>query len=247
MSCSTKLSGREITQEAAILPKPYSWFPTSLWRASESLLSKAHMSIPFPGPLVATFLLMGGRKSEVLGLTAEDIAFDRNLVHIRPNAFRRLKTDNATRQVRLWPQLREILQKHVFEDGHVSGLLFPSPAGTGMIQDLEKMLDGIARFIGWDEGSIRSKMFRHTYCSARLQTFEWQKVGEDEHGKPNLEAIPVSPFNVGREMGHGGDSRVKRIYGHLGTVRHRSEHVEFRVDDHREVLGDKVESLLTGG
>jgi integrase len=146
----------------------------------------------------------------------------------------------------LWPQLREILQKHVFEDGHVSGLLFPSPAGTGMIQDLEKMLDGIARFMGWEEGSIRSKMFRHTYCSARLQTFDWQKVGEDEHGEPSMEAIPVSPFTVATEMGHGGDSLVKRIYGHLGTVRHRSENVEFRVQDHKEALAGKLEVLPNG-
>lgn len=88
---------------------------------------KPQVAIPFTGPLVAAFLLTGGRKSEVLGLMAEDVAFDRELIHIRPNETRRLKTGNATRTVPLWPQLREILQKHVFEDGHVSGLLFPSP------------------------------------------------------------------------------------------------------------------------
>ncbi|MGW8267202.1 MAG: tyrosine-type recombinase/integrase, partial [Longimicrobiales bacterium] len=204
---------------------------------------KAHMAIPFAGPLVATFLLTGGRKSEILGLRAEDINFDRNLIHIRENASRRLKTGHATRTVPLWPQLREILQRHVFEDGHVSGLLFPSPAGTGMINDLEKMLDGIADFIGWEKGSIRTKAFRHSYCSARLQTFERVKVGEDEDGEPILEAIPVSPFTVAKEMGHGGDSLVKRIYGHLGTVRHRSEAVEFRVEQHKEALKDKLEAL----
>jgi integrase len=211
---------------------------------------KAYAAIPFPGPLVGTFLLTGGRKSEVLGLAAEDIAFDRDIIHIRPNEFRRLKTGNATRTVPLWPQLQEILQRHVFEDGHVSGLLFPSPGdpsgrrqGATMISDLEKMLDGIARFVGWEPGSIRSKMFRHTYCSSRLQTFERVKVGEDEEGEPILEAIPVSPFTVAKEMGHGGDSLVKRIYGHLGTVRHRSEHVEFRVDQHKEALEGKLEAL----
>jgi len=68
---------------------------------------------------VATFLLPGGRKAEVLGLTAEDIIFDRDLVHFRQNGFRRLKTRNATRTVRLWPQLKEIFQRHIFEAGHV--------------------------------------------------------------------------------------------------------------------------------
>jgi integrase len=145
--------------------------------------------------------------------------------------------------VRLWPQLREVLQRHIFQDGHVSGLLFPSPAGTGMIHDLEKMLDGLARTLGWEEGSIRSKMFRHTYCSQRLQTFQRVEVGKDEAGEPILEAVPVSPFTVAKEMGHGGDGLVKRIYGHLGTVVHRSEAVEYRITDHREALADKLEAL----
>lgn len=117
----------------------------------------------------------------------------------------------------------------MFEDGHVSGLLFPSPAGTGMINDLEKMLDGIARFTGWEEGSIRSKMFRHTYCSARLQTLD--------------RGAPISPFTVAREMGHGGDSLVKRIYGHLGTVRHRAEVVEYRTENHEDALKDSLERM----
>jgi len=33
-------------------------------------------------------------------------------------------------------------------------------------------------------------------------------------------------------LGHGGDSLVKRVYGHLGTVRHRSKAVEYRVQQH---------------
>ena len=33
---------------------------------------------------------------------------------------------------------------------------------------------------------------------------------------------PVSIFTVSRELGHGSEALVKRIYGYLGTVRHRS-------------------------
>jgi hypothetical protein len=40
---------------------------------------------------------------------------------------------------------------------------------------------------------------------------------------------------------------VKRIYGHLGEVRHRSEVVEYRVENHREVLGDKLTALFESG
>jgi len=56
-----------------------------------------------------------------------------------------------------------------------------------------------------------------TVGAARLQTVD---RGE-----------PVSPYTVGREMGHGGRALVDRVYGHLGTVRHRTEVLEYRVSD----------------
>ena len=72
-------------------------------------------------------------------------------------------------------------------------------------------------------------MFRHTYCSARLQTLDG--------------GAPVSDFTVGRELGHGGTSMVKKVYGHLGKVRHRSDVVEYRLEHHREALGDRLTTL----
>jgi len=47
-------------------------------------------------------------------------------------------------------------------------------------------------------------------------------------------------------MGHGGDQLVRRIYGHLGQVRHRSEVVEYRVKQHEEVLGERLVALQAG-
>jgi integrase len=61
---------------------------------------------------------------------------------------------------------------------------------------------------GWKPGEIRSKMFRHTYCAARLQTLD--------------QGAPVSLFTVAKELGRGGEAMV-RVYGHLGQVRHRAE------------------------
>ncbi len=49
---------------------------------------------------------------------------------------------------------------------------------------------------------------------------------------------------VARELGHGGDSLIKRVYGHLGTVRHRSEHAEFRIEQHRD--RDEIRDRLRG-
>jgi hypothetical protein len=45
---------------------------------------------------------------------------------------------------------------------------------------------------------------------------------------------------VARALGHGGDSLVRRIYGHLGEIRHRSEVVEYRVENHRDALGERL-------
>jgi len=75
-------------------------------------------------------------------------------------------------------------------------------------------------------------MFRHTYASARLQTMD--------HG------APVSIFTVSRELGHGSEALVKRIYGHLGTLRHRARVVEYRVEQHEKVLKAQLASLRGG-
>jgi hypothetical protein len=50
---------------------------------------------------------------------------------------------------------------------------------------------------------------------------------------------------VGKELGHGGTSMVERVYSHLGEVRHRSDVVEYRVEQHREALGERLKTLET--
>lgn len=191
------------------------------------------MAMPFVYPLLATFLLTGGRTSEVLGLEVEDVSFDRKTITFRPNQHRRLKTGTSHRVVPLWPQLEAILRAYLYggDVPLVSGLIFPSTR-TGapkMLTDVRKMLDAVAERAGWRAGEIRSKMFRHTYTAARLQTTDRGEA--------------VSQFTVSRELGHGGESLVRRCYGHLGTVRHRAEHVEFRVEQHREILSDRLPLL----
>jgi integrase len=98
-----------------------------------------------------------------------------------------------------------------------------------MLTDFRKLLDAVAIRAGWNEGDIRSRMFRHTYCATRLQTLD--------------AGAPVSIYTVAREMGHGGESMVRRVYGHLGQVRHRSETVEYRVEQHVTKLGTRLERL----
>ena len=95
-----------------------------------------------------------------------------------------------------------------------------------MPTDFHKLLDGVAGGAGWHEGEIRSKMFRRTYCAARLQSLD--------HG------APVSVYTVAKEMGPGDESMVRRVYGHLGEVRHRAEVVEYRVEQHAAKLHDRL-------
>lgn len=184
-------------------------------------------------PLIATYLLSGGRETEVLGLEVDDVSFERKTITFRPNKWRRLKTRTSHRTVPLWPQLEAILREYLHSAGapRAGGLLFPSPrlAGEGMIIDFRRALDAVAERGGWSAGAIRSKMFRHTYCSARLQTLD--------HG------APVPAYTVGKELGHGGVSLVNRVYAHLGDVRHRAEVVEYRVKQHKSKLGDRLRLL----
>ena len=36
---------------------------------------------------------------------------------------------------------------------------------------------------------------------------------------------------------------VQRVYSHLGTIRHRSEVVEYRIEQHTQALGDRLAAL----
>jgi integrase len=97
-----------------------------------------------------------------------------------------------------------------------------------MLTDWRKPLDAVAARAGWKAGEIRSKRFRHTYCTARLQTLD--------------QGAPVSTFTVARELGHGGEAMVRKVYGHLGEVRQRSAVLEYRVEQHAAKLGDRLEA-----
>lgn len=206
--------------------------------------------IPFPYALVATWLLTGCRETEIYGLELDDISFERRIIRIRENGWRRLKTQRATRNVPLWPQLETILRAHFrqLEEWRLERgpggrsrvpdceLVFPTWSMDGkptMVQDSRRLLDRLATRAGWKAGEIRTKMFRHTYCAARLQTLD--------------QGAPVSAFTVARELGHSSTEMVEEVYSHLGTVRHRSEAVEFRVEQHRRQIADRLKALEGAG
>jgi hypothetical protein len=48
-------------------------------------------------------------------------------------------------------------------------------------------------------------------------------------------------FSTARELGHESEAMVRKVDAHLGTIRHRAEVVEFRVEQHLERLGDRLQ------
>ena len=229
---------------AALMEKPSGKPSEARWLEPHDaalLLESARTYRPHPdahaGPiysLLAVLLLTGGRTSEVLGLEVDDVSFHRKTITFRPNQWRRLKTLTSHRSVPLWPQLEAVLRAYFADrerEGGLGRLLFPSPVSPSesLITDFRKALDKVAGRAGWEKGEVRSKAFRHTYTSTRLQTLD--------------NGAPVSPFTVGRELGHGGTAMVERVYSHLGEVRHRSDVVEYRLEHHREALGKRLTAL----
>lgn len=190
------------------------------------------LAMPFGYELLATFLLTGGRETEVYGLEIPDVNFERRTLTFRPNTWRRLKTSTSRRTVPLWPQLEEVLKAYLEGPTAPRGrLLFGvQPNGhEALLTDCRRFLDAVAKTIKWKAGDVRTKVFRHTYCAARLQTLD--------------RGQPVAKYTVAQELGHGGDDLVKRVYGHLGQIRHRAAVVEYRVEQWAAELGPQLDAL----
>lgn len=180
--------------------------------------------------LIATYLLTGGRRAEVFGLTREDIDLDHNEVVFRPNDWRGLKTRHSDRRVPLWSQLKEILRPYLRDRSDDSSLLFPARDG-GMLTTLRWSLATLEERADLEK-DLTIKVFRHTYTAARLQTID--------HGEP------VSIYTVARELGHTGIERIRRTYGHLQKRRSRLEEVRYEeadvvsLEDHRAAVNQST-------
>lgn len=171
--------------------------------------------------LIATFLLTGGRRSEVFGLEREDVRLDDGYIHIRPNQWRDLKTKQSKRTVPLWPQLEDVLRPYLASRSDDHPLLFPlhyseEKVKSPMIGKIRSSLDTVQETASLDT-RLTTMVFRHTYCATRIQTLEG--------------GAPISLFHVATEMGHKGTDRIADTYGHLQKERKRREEVRYEVPD----------------
>lgn len=180
------------------------------------------LAMPYLFELVAFFSYTGLRKAEGLGTRTADLHLDRGVLLVRPNRWRGLKTGESERVLPVFSELRMILEAYLASPYAPTGdLLFPSPVGAverpltnlrrsfGPLPMPARLGDGTGR----DTATLGTRILRHSYCAARLQTLD--------HG------APISPYTVARELGHTDLSMVLRIYGHLGTIRCRHEEVRF--------------------
>lgn len=196
-----------------------------LQAAGELEASKSSRAYPYLRALLATFLLTGGRRTEVLGLAVEDLDFEpradgRGRIHIRPNEWRDLgsgiKNATSIRSVPMWDQLARILREHLERLEGASGLLFPSHITGEPLADLRNAFDAAAGKAQLGR-RITAHTLRHTYAAVRLQT-----VDGDE---------PVALYTVARELGHAGTKRLERTYAHVLERRIRLSEVRFEEAD----------------
>jgi integrase len=57
------------------------------------------IAIPFHYEILMTLAHIGAREDEVLGLEREDVDLVNRVIHIRPNNWRRLKSENSERDL----------------------------------------------------------------------------------------------------------------------------------------------------
>jgi hypothetical protein len=50
-------------------------------------------------------------------------------------------------------------------------------------------------------------------------------------------------YAVATELGRRGEAMVRRVYEHLGQVRHRAGVVEYRVEQHAAKLGERLDRV----
>jgi integrase len=193
---------------------------------------RADIALPCAHTMVATLLLTGMRASEGLGLRIEDIDFERKVIRVRWNRHRRLKTKRSRRVVPLWPQLETILRAYLERRGSpTEGILFPSPTKPGQpVRGIKRLVAELAIRIDYD-GTLTPKVFRHTYCAARLQTLD--------------QGAPVARSLVAREMGHSRKT-MDEVYTHVDVGLSsfpRRPWVEISVADHALALEGRLMEL----
>ncbi len=178
--------------------------------------------LPAYRPLVATALYTGMRLSELLGLTWDDVDFNRGCIHVRAQLSmahldcpaRRVppKTEAAYRQIPLTPQLAGLLRERRLAGSRSAGgdWVFSTRRGTPFsqrnIQRSALHLAADAAGLRVDGARLRFHDLRHTFASHLIIDL-------------GLDVVQVS-----RLMGHASPSTTLNIYAHMfDEARHAAD------------------------
>jgi hypothetical protein len=207
------------------------------------VLYPPHKKGPPIYPLLAFYLLTGLIESERAGVRIVDVRlpsdaeFPRGAIIVVPNATvrdeetkDRLKNEYRERIIPLHAQLAEILAEYLSGPNAPAGpLLFPAydSDGTVPLGDWRTHLDRVAVYCGYEEGEVRTRRLRVTYCSHRAYTL-------DEHGHP------MTAVKLQAEMGHGSFQMIERRYFRHTRFRAPLPRLEYRWADWCEKYGDRL-------
>ena len=171
-------------------------------------------SLPRYRTLLATAIYTGMRHSELLGLTWTDIDLDNGLIHVRYQLSRarldkpaervRLKTQAATRDIPLLPQLAALLKRHKLASPHSADNHYVFATATGKplsCRNVERRgLGHAADTAGLntsDQPRLRVHDLRHTFASHLIID------------------LKLDVAHVSRILGHARPSITLDTYTHL--------------------------------
>jgi integrase len=112
------------------------------------------------------------------------------------------------RRPRTAAELRREQQRRQRKVDRLTGKIRTGPLPKESLAELQAPIDPTII------APLRTRMIRHTWCAARLQT--------TDNGRP------IAHYTVMVEMGHRDLELIKKIYGHLGRFRRRGEEVTYR-------------------
>lgn len=189
-------------------------------RAARAAPKRADLGFPFLYELVATYAYTGVREGEAYRLRCNDVNLERRVLHVRGMEAGAGKTAHAERTITLASEFCDILAPFLATRALSSGdLVFPSPRGCDVpLRNMRRAFDRLPmpERLRAADGAIpplRTRVLRHSYCAARLQT--------------TVQGLPISPYTVARELGHQGLRMVLTVYAHLGQHIYRAPEIRY--------------------
>jgi integrase len=174
---------------------------------------------------VATLMLTGAREGEITRLQVRHLDFQSRTIDI-PNS----KTGRVDRTIPLHSQLHEILEPYIQQLDRTSGDVF-TPASGHTITRWSMMLDLIAKRAGFQEGQIRTPVFRTSYIIHRLACMD--------------QGVPIDPKEVAREVGYTPPAAKKKVFARVQYGRARMDELAFPPDAIGPDLSARLQALYS--